>query len=140
MSKSKRAAGQYTQPEVRERIKAKVLAGDKGARPGQWSARKAQLLVHEYEKQGGGYNGPRSVSQKHLQKWAREKWQTKSGGERARHGKETERYLPEQAWKDLTPAQRRATNQKKRSESARGRQFISNTRAARNAGKAARKA
>ncbi len=45
----------YTKPELREKIKAEVREGDKGGRPGQWSARKSQLLVHEYEKRGGGY-------------------------------------------------------------------------------------
>ena len=35
----------YTKPELREKIKAEVVAGDKGGRPGQWSARKAQLVL-----------------------------------------------------------------------------------------------
>ncbi len=42
----------YTDPALRERIKQEVLAGDKGGRPGQWSARKAQLVAHEYTAQG----------------------------------------------------------------------------------------
>ena len=43
----------YTKPELRERIKDRIMAGAKGAKPGQWSARKSQLLVQEYEKAGG---------------------------------------------------------------------------------------
>ncbi len=30
------------------------MQSDKGGKPGEWSARKSQLLVQEYEKQGGG--------------------------------------------------------------------------------------
>jgi hypothetical protein len=29
-------------------------AGGKGGRPGQWSARKAQMAVEEYKREGGG--------------------------------------------------------------------------------------
>ena len=67
--------GTYTKPELRERIKAEVKAGDKGGRPGQWSARKAQLVAGEYEKEGGGYKkGSRTTGQKHLEAWTEEKW------------------------------------------------------------------
>ena len=49
------AAGNYTQPTKRKRIVASVKAGSKGGRPGQWSARKAQLVASRYKKSGGGY-------------------------------------------------------------------------------------
>ena len=49
------AAGNYTQPTKRKRIVASVKAGSKGDRPGQWSARKAQLVASRYKKAGGGY-------------------------------------------------------------------------------------
>ena len=45
----------YTKPEARERIKNRIMAGSKGGNPGQWSARKAQMLAVEYKKKGGGY-------------------------------------------------------------------------------------
>jgi len=32
-----------------------IKAGGKGGAPGQWSARKAQLLAQRYKKGGGGY-------------------------------------------------------------------------------------
>ena len=32
-----------------------IKAGSKGGKPGQWSARKAQLLALRYKKAGGGY-------------------------------------------------------------------------------------
>ena len=49
------AAGNYTKPTMRKRLFSKIKSGSKGGRPGQWSARKAQLLANEYKKAGGGY-------------------------------------------------------------------------------------
>jgi hypothetical protein len=48
-------AGNYTKPELRKRLFNKIKAGTKGGDPGEWSARKAQLLASEYKKAGGGY-------------------------------------------------------------------------------------
>lgn len=48
-------AGNYTKPTMRKRLFEKIKAGSKGGKPGQWSARKAQLLASEYKKKGGGY-------------------------------------------------------------------------------------
>ena len=45
----------YTKPDLRERIKNRVMKGTKGGKAGQWSARKAQLVASEYKKAGGGY-------------------------------------------------------------------------------------
>jgi len=50
-------AGNYTKPTMRERLFEKIKAGDKGGKPGQWSARKAQMLAREYKAKGGGYRG-----------------------------------------------------------------------------------
>ncbi len=56
MTKSKvNQAGVYTQPGMRKRLFQKIKAGTKGGDPGEWSARKAQLLAVEYKKAGGGY-------------------------------------------------------------------------------------
>jgi hypothetical protein len=44
-----------TKPAMRKRLFEKIKAGSKGGKPGQWSARKAQLLASEYKKKGGGY-------------------------------------------------------------------------------------
>lgn len=49
------AAGNYTKPTMRKALFNKIKAGSKGGKPGQWSARKAQLLASEYKKKGGGY-------------------------------------------------------------------------------------
>jgi hypothetical protein len=48
-------AGNYTKPTMRKTLFKKILAGSKGGDPGEWSARKAQLLAREYKKKGGGY-------------------------------------------------------------------------------------
>jgi hypothetical protein len=48
-------AGNYTKPELRKRLFNKIKAGTKGGDPGEFSARKAQLLAREYKKAGGGY-------------------------------------------------------------------------------------
>lgn len=48
-------AGNYTKPGLRKALFNKIKAGSKGGDPGEWSARKAQLLASEYRKAGGGY-------------------------------------------------------------------------------------
>ena len=48
-------AGNYTKPGMRKRMFERIKAGSKGGKPGQWSARKAQLLASRYKKAGGGY-------------------------------------------------------------------------------------
>jgi hypothetical protein len=62
----------YTKPELREKLKEEIKQGSKGAVSGKWSARKAQLLNHEYEKAGGGYkhSGKKTESQKNLAQWS----------------------------------------------------------------------
>ena len=49
------AAGNYTKPGMRKTIFERIKAGSKGGNPGQWSARKAQLMAKEYKAKGGGY-------------------------------------------------------------------------------------
>jgi len=48
-------AGNYTKPGMRKSLFNKIKAGSKGGDPGEWSARKAQLLASQYKKAGGGY-------------------------------------------------------------------------------------
>lgn len=127
----------YTNPAKRERIKDRIMAGSKGGKPGQWSARKAQLLALEYKKAGGGYSGAKTAAQSSLTKWTGEKWRTSDGKPAERKGGTT-RYLPDAAWDKLTPAQKAATNRKKIGASKQGKQFVANTPAAKQAGKAAR--
>ena len=49
------AAGNYTKPTMRKSLVASVKAGGKGGKPGQWSARKAQMVAKQYKAKGGGY-------------------------------------------------------------------------------------
>ena len=56
MTKSKvNEAGNYTKPGMRKRLFQQVKSGSKGGRPGQWSARKTQILARLYKAKGGGY-------------------------------------------------------------------------------------
>ena len=48
-------AGNYTKPGLRKSIFERIKAGNKGGAPGQWSARKAQMMAIQYKKAGGGY-------------------------------------------------------------------------------------
>ena len=110
----------YTNQALRERLKKRIIKGSKGGKPGQWSARKAQLLAAEYKKAGGRYRKTRTKAQKSLSKWTREKWGTKSGRPSLATG---ERYLPLKARKALSSAEYAATTRAKRRDLRRGRQF-----------------
>jgi len=55
-------AGNYTKPTMRKKLFNRIKAGTKGGDPGEWSARKAQLLASAYKKAGGGYRFPKSIS------------------------------------------------------------------------------
>jgi hypothetical protein len=126
----------YTEPELRERLKEEIKAGDRGGRPGQWSARKSQLLTSEYEKHGGGYRheGERTEAQHHLQEWTEQDWHTVDGGAGARSKDGTSRYLPDAAWRLLTPEEQQATERRKQHGDE---QYVPNTDAAKEARQAA---
>jgi uncharacterized protein YycO len=127
----------YTKPELRNRIKSQVMASGDGGKPGQWSARKAQLVAQKYEAAGGGYKGPRTGAQKSLAKWTDQKWTTSDGKPAEKPDGTMRRYLPEKAWDKLTPGQKAATNKKKVEASRKGQQFVANTDAAQEARKEA---
>jgi hypothetical protein len=91
----------YTKQAMRERIKNRIKAGSKGGKPGQWSARKAQLLSQAYEKAGGGYSGPKTKAQQLKPGLKKAFWDTKN---------------PSKKSKKLTPAQKAAA--KKRAKAA----------------------
>jgi hypothetical protein len=106
------AGAKRTDPELWEKVKAEVTAGDKGGDPGEWSARKAQMAVREYKKRGGGYDdrGPKQEDTR-LHHWTEEDWGTKSGGESEKTG---ERYLPKLVRLLLTEEEYARTTAKKR--------------------------
>lgn len=115
----------YDKPALRERIKDRIMAAGKGGAPGQWSARKAQLLAQAYEKAGGGYSGTKTKAQKSLAKWTREDWGTGSGKPSTQGPKATgERYLPRKTREALSPQELGATNRAKREGTAKGKQFV----------------
>jgi hypothetical protein len=48
-------AGNYTKPGMRKSLFERIKAGDKGGKPGQWSAIKASMLAKQYKAKGGGF-------------------------------------------------------------------------------------
>ena len=106
-------------PKLWDKVKKKVTASDKGGKPGQWSARKAQLATHDYKEAGGGYEGKKSADN-HLAQWTDERWGTKSGGESGETG---ERYLPKKARAKLSDEEYARSSAKKRADTAKGKQF-----------------
>lgn len=58
--------------------------------------------------------------QKDLDKWTGEKWRTSDGSE----SKGKKRYLPDNAWKSLSPEEKTATNKAKAEGNRKGKQFV----------------
>jgi len=113
-----------TNEKLWKRIVASVKAGSKGGRPGQWSARKAQLAGKKYKAAGGGYSGEKTKAQKSMTKWTKEKWGTKSGKPSTQGKKATgERYLPKKARGALSAKEYAATSKKKREDTKKGNHF-----------------
>ena len=59
-------------------------------------------------------------SQKSLKAWTKQKWRTSDGSKS--EGKK--RYLPDAAWKALSPAEKKATNAAKAKGNRKGKQFV----------------
>lgn len=113
------SSAKKSNPAKWKRIVAAVKAGSKGGKPGQWSARKAQIAVARYKKSGGGYKGAKKKSNS-LSKWSKQKWRTSDG----KPSKGKKRYLPDAAWKSLSAAEKRATNRAKAKGNKKGKQFV----------------
>lgn len=96
------------------------MSNSKGGDPGEWSARKSQLLVQKYENAGGGYTGKKTEEQKSLTEWTKQKWRTSD--ESPSEGKK--RYLPDAAWKELSPGEKAATSRAKSKGNEQGKQFV----------------
>ena len=117
-------AEKYTKPDLRRQIKDELMQSDKGGKPGQWSARKSQLLVQEYEKQGGGYKkNDKDDAARSLEEWGEQNWQTQDGSEAIQDDK-TKRYLPEAVWKRLSPEEKQAAERIKQQASQEGEQYV----------------
>jgi len=125
----------YSDPALRERLKNEIRSAAKGGEPGTWSARKSQLLTLAYQKAGGGYiNRHPNSKQKDLKEWTKQEWQT-ANGKPARRAGTTARYLPKKAWDELSDAEKKATDDKKKAGSKAGEHTVANTMAAKKARK-----
>lgn len=122
--KKKGSVSKKSNPSLWKKIVAKIKAGSKGGKPGQWSARKAQLAVTAYKKAGGGYVGKKSKKNS-LSKWTKQKWRTPSGKKSSETG---EVYAPSKTISKLksTPSGRnklKQANKKKRAATRKGKQY-----------------
>ncbi|MGU3359655.1 hypothetical protein ACLBWX_04900 [Methylobacterium sp. M6A4_1b] len=113
------ASAEKTDPKLWEKVKKQVTASDKGGKPGQWSARKAQAATKAYKDAGGGYEGKKSADN-HLKQWTEEEWDTKSG---KKSGETGERYLPKKARESVSKSEYDRSTKKKRADTAKGKQF-----------------
>tara|TARA_R110002050_G_scaffold261633_1_gene401829 strand:+ start:213 stop:461 length:249 start_codon:yes stop_codon:yes gene_type:complete len=59
-------------------------------------------------------------SQKSLKDWTSQNWRTSDGTK----SKGKKRYLPDAAWKALSPGEKAATNRAKAKGNAKGKQFV----------------
>jgi len=109
----------YSNPKLWDTLKDKIMKGDKGGKVGQWSARKAQLLVKMYKDAGGEFIGKKKKDNS-LVRWTKQNWMTKSGMPSLLTG---ERYLPEKAIEALSDEQYDETSRKKREDLKLGYQF-----------------
>jgi hypothetical protein len=115
----------YTKPKLREAIKDDLKSSGKGGKPGQWSARKSQMLVQDYEKQGGGYStDSKDEAARSLERWTDQDWQTIDGDADARDGKRTKRYLPKAVWDALSDAEKREAERTKTTQSQKGKRKV----------------
>lgn len=89
------------------------------------------MMASEYKKRGGGYTtdkNDKDETQKHLDNWTEEDWQTKDGSGHAKKDDGTEkRYLPEKAWEQMSEQDKEETDAKKQEASKQGQQHVPNT-------------
>jgi len=124
----------YTDPKLRERLKHKIIQGDQGGRPGQWSAVKAMMLAKQYKDamiskgkkpyRSRSHSRSRSRSpSSSLKRWMGEKWRTYDKKPAIRGEKTTYRFLPDKVWGMLSKKEIERTNERKKRSRH---QFISN--------------
>jgi uncharacterized protein (DUF2235 family) len=115
----------YTKPDLRRKLKEDIKQSDKGGKPGQWSARKSQLLVQEYEKHGGGYQqDSKDEAARSLEAWTEQNWQTVDGDGQARGNGITKRYLPEEVWDKLSDKEKQEAERTKEKGAKSGEQYV----------------
>lgn len=99
----------YSNPELREKIKSQVMSSPQGGKPGQWSAIKSNILAKKYKEAGGKYTSEKGKEQKKLDKWNKEDWQYSDGKKSGGKG----RYRPKKVWDKLTKKEKDSLNQSK---------------------------
>lgn len=117
----------YTKPDLRRQLKQAIQDSDRGGAPGEWSARKSQLLVQEYEKHGGGYKQDeehKDEAARSLEAWTAQNWQTIEGEGDARRKDKTKRYLPKEVWQRLSEAEKEEAEKTKERASQKGKQYV----------------
>ena len=67
-------------------------------------------------------------SQPSLKKWGDQKWPYSSKSQGKKPKSKRGRYLPDAAWKALSPAEKAATNRAKRKGTKAGKQFVKQPR------------
>lgn len=96
-------------------------------------------MAKEYKKRGGDYNTPKESkddSQKNLENWGKEDWQTKEGsGQAKKEDGSRKRYLPKKAWDQMSEKEKKETDEKKQEQGGKDKQFVSNTSEAKKARK-----
>jgi hypothetical protein len=116
-----------TNPLLWKKIVSQVKSSNKGGKPGQWSARKAQIAVKSYKKRGGRYSGKRSKSNS-LHRWTKQKWRTRSGKPSIMGPKATgERYLPVKVIRKTSRKDYDRSSRLKRRSIKRGKQYSRQT-------------
>lgn len=108
---------QKSDPVLWEKVVAEVKSGSKSGPAGTWNARKAQLAVSVYKQRGGTYVGKKSRDNS-LAQWTREDWGYVND-------KPGNRYLPMKVREELTPAEVRTENIRKKSATRNGKQRAS---------------
>ena len=111
----------------RESIKARIKAGSKGGKPGQWSAIKSLMLAKECKKKGCSLSR-KSKKAKSMRKWLGEKWQTSDGKPAIRKNRKgetiTTRFRPKKVWQKLSKKEKNSLNRTKIEGSKKGKQVV----------------
>ena len=136
---SKSSPAIYTKPALRDRLKAEIMAGEKGGTRANGAPASRNCWRRLTRRREGATRRTRPIrpTRKNIStSGPKRNGPPPTGSPLIRHG-ETARYLPEAAWSELTPAQKKATDAKKRKSSREGSQIVPNTKAARKARKSA---
>lgn len=116
-------SSQKRNPILWKKIVLQVKKSNKGGKPGQWSARKAQLAVKIYKKNGGSYYNKKSKNNS-LYKWTKQNWRTRSGKPSIMGKYATgERYLPYDVIKHTSKSDYNKSSRVKRKSIKLGKQY-----------------